>query len=309
MFRKLFQLRIWGRIYTERLGEPFLYNLVSFFVFLFGNIVTKIKYDLVPRQPYAFGLGEAFRVASEQSSSLGIERIVIVEFGVASGAGLLNLVKISEKLSRYYNLQVLVVGFDSGEGMPHPVDYRDHPEKYLDGDFPPHDRKLLDETLPSNAVVIYGPIAECVGKLDGMLTDGDFISFISIDVDYWSSTNDCLKIFDNMSLKFLPSLPMYFDDVNNIDHHPYAGELLSIQEYNDRSSDKKIVKMNQLRNWRLFKNALWLDQMYWFYDLQSRFFTRDFHTSRKRIKLGNPYLGQGVEDVVEKNLPPIKHVR
>jgi hypothetical protein len=47
MFRKLFQLRILGRIYTELLGEPLLYNLVSFFVFLFGDIVTKIKYDTV----------------------------------------------------------------------------------------------------------------------------------------------------------------------------------------------------------------------------------------------------------------------
>lgn len=55
MFKKLFQLRIWGRIYTERLGEPFLYNLVSLFVVLFGNIMTKINYDLVPRLPYAFG--------------------------------------------------------------------------------------------------------------------------------------------------------------------------------------------------------------------------------------------------------------
>ena len=292
MFKKLFDARIWGRIYLERLGEPLLYNLISFFVFMFGNIVTKIKYDTVPRQPYAFGLGEAFRIASKQSSDLGIERIVIVEFGVASGAGLLNLCRISEKLSRHYELPVLVVGFDSGEGMPFPVDYRDHPEKYLDGDFPPHDRKLLDATLPGNAEVVYGPIAECVGRIDKMLSEGDFISFISIDVDYWSSTNDCLKIFDNKALNFLPTLPMYFDDVNNIDHHPYAGELLSIREYNEGSVHKKIVKMNQLRNWRLFKNALWLDQMYWFYDLESRFFTRDFHSMRKRVRLSNPYLGQ-----------------
>lgn len=297
MLRKIFDPRIWGRIYIERLGEPFIYNLVSFFVFLFGNIVTKIKYDTIPRQPYAFGLGEAFRIAKEQSNTLKIKRIVIIEFGVASGAGLLNLCKISEKLSQHYNLEVLVVGFDSGEGMPHPVDFRDHPEKYLDGDFPPHDRDLLDEVLPSNAEVVYGPIIDCVGQLDRKLLDGDFISFISIDVDYWSSTNDCLKIFYNKKLTFLPTVPMYFDDVNNIDHHPYAGELLSIQEFNDSNLLKKIVKMNQLRNWRIFKNALYLDQMYWFYELENDYFTRDFHTNRKRVRLSNPYLGQSLEEV------------
>jgi len=49
---------------------------------------------------------------------------------------------------------------------------------------------------------------------------------------------------------------------------------------------------------RLFKNALWLDQMYWYYDLKSIFFTRDYHSMRKRKRLGNPYLEQIEEDVV-----------
>jgi hypothetical protein len=297
MLRKLLDRKIWSRIYLERMGEPFLYNLVSIYVFLFGNIVDKIKYDTVPRQPYAFGLGEAFRLASRNKKKLSIKRLVIVEFGVASGAGLLNLCRISEKLSTYYGLDVKLIGFDSGEGMPPPVDFRDHPEKYLDGDFPPHDRKLLDSSLPSNAEVVYGPILNSLGQLDEMLTEGDIISFVSIDVDYWSSTVDCLKIFDNEGLSFLPLLPMYFDDVNNVDHHPYAGELLAIIEYNKQSASKKIVQMNQLRNWRLFKNALYLEQMYWFYDFSSSYFTRDFHSTRKRIRLSNPYLGQSLEEV------------
>jgi hypothetical protein len=297
MLRKLLERRIWSRIYSERMGEPLLYNLVSIFVVLFGSIVDKIKYDTVPRQPYAFGLGEAFRIAASNQRQLGIERLVIVEFGVASGAGLLNLCRISEKLSLYYGLPVKLIGFDSGEGMPSPIDFRDHPEKYLDGDFPPHDRALLDSSLPSNAEVIYGPISNSLGQLDEMLSVGDFISFVSIDVDYWSSTIDCLKILDNERRSFLPLMPMYFDDVNNVDHHPYAGELLAITEYNEHSASKKVVKMNQLRNWRVFKNALYLDQMYWFYNFGSSYFTRDYHSTRKRIRLSNPYLDQCLEEV------------
>jgi hypothetical protein len=290
MWKKLFDARIWRRIYVERLGEPIVYNVVSIFVLVFGNILSKIKYDCVPRQPYAFGVGEGFRIASEQHRSLGIKRVVLIEFGVASGAGLLNMCSIARRLSEHYALPFQAIGFDTGEGMPLPVDYRDHPEKYLDGDFVPHDTKRIEASLPGNARIVYGSIADSVGSIDELLEPGDWIAFVSVDVDYWSSTVDCLKIFQNQKLKFLPMTPVYFDDVNNIDHHEFAGELLAIKEFNARSTDQKISRMNQIRNWRIFKNALYLDQMYWFFDFSSRFFTRDYHSERKRVQLSNPYL-------------------
>ena len=65
MFTKLLQPRIWKRLYIERLGEPLIYNLVSIFVLLFGSFRQKIKYDLVPRQPYAFSLDLAFSEAQK----------------------------------------------------------------------------------------------------------------------------------------------------------------------------------------------------------------------------------------------------
>jgi len=42
--------------------------------------------------------------------------------------------------------------------MPPPVDYRDHPEKYYTGDFPPG--KLLEQELPENVEIIYGEISK-----------------------------------------------------------------------------------------------------------------------------------------------------
>ncbi|SVC67731.1 uncharacterized protein METZ01_LOCUS320585, partial [marine metagenome] len=39
MWIKLFEKRIWYRIYLERLGEPMIHNLVALFILLFGNIV------------------------------------------------------------------------------------------------------------------------------------------------------------------------------------------------------------------------------------------------------------------------------
>ena len=43
MIKKVFEKRIWYRIYKERLGEPLIYNLVSLIVLLFGNIIQKIN--------------------------------------------------------------------------------------------------------------------------------------------------------------------------------------------------------------------------------------------------------------------------
>lgn len=42
MWKKLFEKRISNMLYTERLGEPLIYNLTSLFVLLFGNIEQKI---------------------------------------------------------------------------------------------------------------------------------------------------------------------------------------------------------------------------------------------------------------------------
>lgn len=295
MLRKLLEPRIWRRMYRERMGEPVLYNLASVWVGLFGNVSRKIDYDLIPRQPYAFGLQQAFEFASPERDRLGVKRLVFIEFGVASGAGLLNMCRVGAALSRHCGMPCRVFGFDTGAGMPPPVDYRDHPEKYLDGDFVPHDIDALQRSLPDNAEILYGPVAETVQSLGDRLEPGDVIGFVSIDVDYWSSTLDCMKLFDNPAISFLPRTPVYFDDVNNLDHHPYAGELLAIEEFNRAHDHTKLSKMNQIRNWRLFKNALWLDQMYWYLDLGHRYFTRDYHAERERTKLSNPYLGMRSE--------------
>lgn len=296
MLRKLLEPRIWSRIWRERAGEPILYNLASIAVAAFGTITQKIDYDLVPRQPYAFGLQQAFAFAAKERDKLGIKRLVFVEFGVASGAGLLNICRVGAALSRHHDMPFRCIGFDAGSGMPAPVDYRDHPEKYLDGDFAAHDQLALARALPSNASVLYGPIRDRLGELRDALEPGDFIGFVSIDVDYWSSTTDALRLFDDQDVSFLPRMPVYLDDVNNIDHHPFAGELLAVDEFNHDRPHRKVTKMNGLRNWRLFKNALWLDQMYWMLDLQHHYFSRDYHAGRPRIRLSNPYLAMPLEE-------------
>ena len=90
--------------------------------------------------------------------------------------------------------------------------------------------------------------------------------------------------------KYLPSTVLYFDDVNNIDHNRHMGELLAIEEFNAKQSHRKICKINQLRNWRVFKNALWLDQVYFLHVLDSDFRLPDRWVNEPTVVLTNPYL-------------------
>jgi hypothetical protein len=51
------------------------------------------------------------------------------EFGVANGAGLLNMCEIAARVTRETGVGFRIVGFDAGTGLPQPIDYRDHPER------------------------------------------------------------------------------------------------------------------------------------------------------------------------------------
>lgn len=272
------------RVYLERLGEPLIYNIISIFVLFFGNFIKKIEYDLVPRQPYAFGLNEAFKSAVK----LNTKKVIFIEFGVAAGAGLFNLAYLARKLSKYYEIDYEVIGFDTGKGMPKPIDYRDHPEKYRTGDFPP--LELIESKLPEKTKIVYGDIGTTLKSYFRELSSGTRIAFVSIDVDYYSSTVDCLEIFSEDSEKFLPSTVLYLDDVNNIDHNQFCGEMLAVNEFNQKMKYRKISKMTQLRNWRIFKNALWLDQMYFLHVLDSNYRDPSNWENLEPVTLRNPFL-------------------
>ena len=129
---KLGQKRAWERIFRERLSEPLHLNLIALFIAAFGSFRHKVYFDLVVRLPYAYGLLEA----ADAAASMGLKRFTAVEFGVASGAGLMNMCKIAERVTKTTGIEVDIVGFDNATGMPEPVDYRDHPEYYSPGDYP-----------------------------------------------------------------------------------------------------------------------------------------------------------------------------
>jgi hypothetical protein len=243
--------------YRDRLTEPLHLNLVSAFVALFGSYRTKVAFDLVNRRHYAFSM----MFAADDAKRYGKKSVTVIEFGVAGGAGLLNMCRIAERTRQTTGINFNVVGFDAGTGMPPPVDYRDFPEEFQEGDFPLN-FDALKALLPPFASIVLGDVADTVPKFLATLSSEAPIGFVAMDVDYYSSAKQALAVFAGKPDLYLPVIPLYLDDIAISSSNPWRGELLAINEFNSENSMRKIAPLSFLRPSRIFKNPQWIDQMY-----------------------------------------------
>jgi hypothetical protein len=245
------------KIFVERLTEPLHLNLISAGVALFGSYRAKVAFDLMVRQQYAFPV----LFAADEAKKLGLKRIQVLEFGVATGAGLLNLCDCAARTEAETGIAIEVVGFDTGSGMPPAIDFRDMPEYFQEGDYP-MDFEALRRSLPGRCRLLIGDVAETIPAYLASVTAEAPVGFISVDVDYYSSAVNTLKVLDGRPEQYLPLLPVYLDDVGMDGANPWNGELLAAAEFNARQPMRKIAPFNLLRSKRVFKNAQWIDRMF-----------------------------------------------
>jgi hypothetical protein len=274
-----------GRILYERLPEPLHLNILSIFVALFGNYKMRIACDLVVRQQYAFSLLKTAELAMVQ----GLKSVTAIEFGVAAGAGLVNICDISRNITKLTGVDFKIFGFDSGKGMPPPRDHRDHPEVFSAGSYPLIDRSALMRALPHNAKLILGDIQETLPPFLAGLSASSPLGFVVIDVDYYWSAKECLNVFLGAADNYLPWTLVYLDDIGFESANPWAGELLAVREFNEENEMRKINLFRGLRHKRLFKHTSWFDQVYLLHVLDHG--RRNVSGAPKEIKvLTNLYL-------------------
>jgi hypothetical protein len=187
--------------------------------------------------------------------------VTALEFGVANGAGLLNICALARKVTETTGIGFQIAGFDSGTGLPPPRDFRDHPEYYRQGDYPMN-QEGLRRLLPENAELLLGEFEETIPAFLKRLPDSSPIGFVSIDVDYYWSTREALRIFAGPPEKYLPTTNLYLDDLTAEGHNPWCGELLAVNEFSEENQERKICQFNFLRNDRIFKNASWIDHIF-----------------------------------------------
>lgn len=249
---------VWLERVGDRFCEPLHLNLLSALINVFGSYRSKVAFDLVKRRHYAYSVLRAADLAYSQKLS----SVTIAEFGVATGAGLLNLCKLAQLTTAATGMEVRVVGFDTGHGLPPPIDYRDHPELFQEGDYP-MDFAALAARLPGNGRLVLGPLSETVPEFTEKLDPESPLGFAAIDVDYYSSAKDALRtLSDPNPEKYLPLTLLYLDDITAEFQNQWCGELLAMHEFNAAESWRKIEKDRFLKSRRVLKSARWLEQIH-----------------------------------------------
>ena len=191
------------------------------------------KLDL-GRRSYAFPLLHSVY----QSLLCEYRYLTVFEFGVATGNGLKDLARACEWLSNRFDVTIDVVGFDTGTGLPTPVDYRDHPEMWAAGDYSLDNYNLQNE-LPCNTKLILGDVKDTVETFTQTFTDSK-VAFVALDLDYYSSTKHALKIFKMDPDLYLPGVPVYVDDMNScLLFNPWCGASLAVKEFNQENAYRK----------------------------------------------------------------------
>jgi hypothetical protein len=234
---------------------PFAHGLWARFPV--GSVHSRMYHGVLPFTHYAYGTYWSAFLARQ----LSIPRITVVEFGVAGGRGLVALEDVGRQVSRELSIGIDVVGFDSGGGMPAPVDYRDLPHIWGQG-FYKMDAEKLRRTL-GTAKLILGDVRDTVPEFLAQSSVAP-IGFVAFDLDYYSSTKAAFRIFERGDDESMPRVYCYFDDVAANDlgcMNEYVGELLAIREYNETQAKQKICKFEGLRQSRPRWES-WQEKMY-----------------------------------------------
>ena len=226
---------------------------VVFFRFLLTKLTfipysTRLYKEAVPRPWYGFPIFNSLKLAK----ALGYKKVSIIEFGVAGGSGLVNIEYHVKEIQKIIDIEVEIYGFDSGVGLPKLEDYRDLPYFWKEG-FYKMDVPKIKSRLNS-AKLVLGDVKETLKNFECAP-----IACVMIDLDYYSSTVAALDIFNK---PHLPRVFCYFDDVAPISgevclYSEYTGELLAINEYNNKNTAKKITKY-------IGKNTKYRNNMYIF---------------------------------------------
>jgi hypothetical protein len=161
------------------------------------------------------------------------------EFGVGCGNSLMNFLDALRTFCKDTKTDINnyhIFLFDSFEGLPAKVDYRDDLPCYGEGFFA-HDISKIKTLIKSSKVGLRDENIHFVkGFFEDSLTaslreslKGFIPGIINVDVDYYSST----KVVLNWLQPLLTSgAILYFDDIWSFHGHPEYGELSAINEFN-----------------------------------------------------------------------------
>ncbi len=203
--------------------------------FCIGSYEQRIRIGAVDRPHYGYCVYNAAVLAKK----LGYQRISVLEFGVAGGNGLVNLEYHAQKISKVLTIDIDIYGFDRGDGLPVPLDYRDLPYHWKKG-FYKMDLPRLRARLKKTELVL-GDIKDTAKDFFEKFSPAP-IGAIAYDFDFYSSTVAALNMLETGERYYLPRVFCYFDDTIGTEielYNDYTGERLAINEFNQAHNDTK----------------------------------------------------------------------
>ena len=162
-----------------------------------GSFAFRMKINALERMHYAYICYNAASLAKK----LNLNQISIIEYGVASGRGLLILEDYASEIEKILGVRIDIFGFDLGSGLPKPEDYRDLPYHWKEGFFSMNEEKLKPKL--KKAKLIIGDI-QSAAKDFFQKNDPAPIGAIIHDFDFYSSTKTALSMLKEDSKFFLP---------------------------------------------------------------------------------------------------------
>ncbi|MGA2351508.1 MAG: hypothetical protein ABSF70_13815 [Terracidiphilus sp.] len=235
------------------------------------SVRTYERWDAVERPHYLCGI----LAAADLAKRSGIDSIYAIEFGVARGNGLLAMQRYAQMVERETGVKIIVAGFDTGAGLPPTKgDYRDHPDKWIEGDFPMDEEWLRARLLPGTELIL-GDVRHTV--LAFVERQRCPLGFMAMDLDLYSSTKQALEILRLPKRQMLRQVFLYFDDIIGTEYHRFAGERLAIEDFNHENQWTKIDHWYALCS-RIFRDYAWVKQMYVAHDIAT---INDYHAERE----------------------------
>jgi hypothetical protein len=233
------------------------------------------------RPPYVWGAIQGIA----EAKALGIPRVSLIEFGVAYGLGAMALEHVAETLEPLLGIGIDVYGFDSGSGLPVPKDYRDCPNLFSQGYYPP-DAVQLEKHLKRTLLKI-GLVQSTVPEF--LKTGPAPLAFIAFDLDFYSSTSVALHVLDAAYENLLPRVFCYFDDVLGYTFSDDNGGRLAIKEFNAAHEMRKLAPIYGLQYFvpSVRDNPFWKEGMYLAHLLHHPLYALSDGSVRPRLQDGD----------------------
>ncbi len=191
-----------------------------------GSYSTRLRAGAVSRPAY----GWCLYYAAEEAKRLGHKALTVVELGVAGGDGLLSLCQHRRDIEKLFGIEIVVVGFDTGAGLPISDDSRDLLYCWPPGSFE-MDRNALEKRLDGQAQLVIGDVAR-TGAHWSAEPEAP-LGAIMFDLDFYSSTMAAFSLLTKQHV--LPRIWCYFDDISggpDNDYSDFIGVREAIREFN-----------------------------------------------------------------------------